>query len=388
MNILYITQWYGSAGGGGEVVFHNFANGMTKRGHRVDVICAKTINLGEHTDKSITIHTIEPVLEAPPPSLTQNARYIFNAVKKGYCVIKQKNIEVIHANNLASVLAGSMLSKISRKPLVVTIHDIFTTSSPEHWKHWTAQDNRISRMTPSIAPLIEKITVKAPSSVIHTVSSASKDDLIKFGAKASKIQIIPNGLDTTNYYLHSMSQIEYQNFILFVGRLVFYKNLEVVITSFVEVVRSVPSSKLVVVGDGPMLAKWQKMASELGLINSVIFTGRVPEDKKIELLSKCCALVLPSFVEGFGLVILESFAMEKPVLVANVKPLSEIISDGVDGFMLPPDNPITWSEKIRYLLTNKEICVRMGRKGREKLEERYDSEHILYDMESLYLSLL
>lgn len=388
MNILYITQYYGSAGGGGEVVFSNLANGMAKRGHLVDVICAKTIDLGEYRDKTISMHLIEPVLDTPPPSLTQNARYILNATKKGYQVIKQNHIEVIHANNLASVLAGSLLSKITKKPLVVTIHDIFSTSSPKHWKNWVAQDTRISRMTSTIAPLAEKITVKAPSSVIHTVSNASKDDLIKFGARPSKIQVIPNGLDIKNYYRNSVTQIEYHNFILFIGRLVFYKNLDVVITSFVDIVRKFPSSKLVVVGDGPMLTKWQKMVSDLGLNKRIIFVGRVSEDKKIELLTKCSALVLPSFVEGFGLVILESFAMEKPVLVANVKPLSEIISNGVDGFTLPLDNPNRWAEKISYLLANKEICMRMGKEGRKKLEEKYDSSYMLHDMESLYLSLL
>jgi glycosyltransferase involved in cell wall biosynthesis len=388
MNILYVTQWYGSSGGGGEVVFHNLATGMAKRGHRVDIVCAKTANLGEHRDAAVTMHTIEPVLELPPPSLRQNARFIINAIKKGSHIIKQKNIEVIHANNLASVIAGSILSVITRKPLVITIHDIFSTSSPEHWKNWIAQDDKISRITSFVAPLVEKITVKAPSSVIHTVSNASKEDLIKFGAKAEKIQVIPNGLDLNNYGHCSMSKADYQNFILFIGRLVFYKNLDVVISSFADVVRNVPDSRLVVVGDGPMLSKWRKMTSDLGLDNSIIFIGRASEDKKIELLNNCSALVLPSFVEGFGLVILESFAMNKPVLVANVKPPSEIVSDGVDGFVLPVDEPTKWSEKIGYLLTNKQICMRMGEEGRRKLEQKYDIDYILHDMEYLYLSLL
>jgi glycosyltransferase involved in cell wall biosynthesis len=388
LNILYITQWYSSAGGGGEVVFYNLANGMVKRGHSVDVICAKTINLGEHRDKLIAIHEIDPVLETLPPSLTQNACYILNAIRRGFDVIKKKNIEVIHANNLASVIAGSILSKVARKPLIVTIHDIFTTSSPEHWKNWVAQDSKISRITPTIAPLIEKITVRAPSSVIHTVSSTSKDDLIKFGARPGKIRIIPNGLDLKSYCRRSTSQIEYHDFFLFIGRLVFYKNLDVVISAFTDVARNVPSAKLVVVGEGPMLTKWKKRVSELGLINNVIFTGHVSEDKKIQLLTKCRALVLPSFVEGFGLVILESFAMEKPVLVANIRPLSEIVSDGIDGFLLPLDDPIGWSEKMSYLIANNKICMLMGMNGRKKLVEKYDNTCILGEMESLYLSLL
>jgi glycosyltransferase involved in cell wall biosynthesis len=388
VNILYVTQWYGSSGGGGEVVFHNLASGMAKRGHRVDVVCAKTATPVEHSDEDVTIHSIEPALELPPPSLRQNARFIINAIKKGTYIVKQKNIEVIHANNLASVIAGSILSKIKRKPLVISIHDIFSTSSPEHWKNWIAQDPKISRTTSFIAPLVEKITVKTPSSMIHTVSDTTREDLIRFGAKAGKIQVIPNGLNLNNYDHCSTRNASYQNLILFIGRLVFYKNMDVVIRSFIDVVKNVRDVRLVIVGDGPMLSKWQKMSTNLGLNNSIIFTGHASEDKKIGLLKSCSALVLPSFVEGFGLVILESFAMKKPVLVANVKPLSEIVSDGIDGFVLPVDDPIEWSKKIEYLLTNKHICMRMGEEGRRKLEQKYDIEYILRDMEYLYLSLL
>jgi glycosyltransferase involved in cell wall biosynthesis len=224
-----------------------------------------------------------------------------------------------------------------------------------------------------------------PTDIIHTVSNSSREDLVKFGAKA-EIKVIPNGVDIT-IYDNAQPIKDYQNFVLFIGRLVFYKNLGTVISAFVDVLAKSPGSKMLIVGDGPMREKWLKMASDLGLSKNIDFIGHVSDERKIELLSKCSALLLPSFVEGFGLVILESFAMSKPVLVANVKPLSDIVDDGIDGFILPVDDPVKWSEKISYLINNREICKKMGNQGRSKLEKKFRLEHVLDKIEPVYENL-
>jgi glycosyltransferase involved in cell wall biosynthesis len=386
MNILYVTQWCTSIGGGGEVVFHNLASGMANRGHNVEMICA--INSDESTYKmgNVKVSPIKPKLNVPPPSIKENVVFIMRAILKGYQIVKKNNIELIHANNLASAIAGSILARISNRPLVTTIHDVFSSSSSNFWNYWSKQDDKISGLASKIGPTIEKITVKMPTDIIHTVSDSSKEDLIKFGT-TSPIKVIPNGLDLSTYGRFETG-IEYQNFVLFIGRLVFYKNLNTVIASFEEVVRMRPLAKMYVVGDGPMRNKWEKMVSDRGLKESIVFNGYVSEEKKIELLSKCSALLLPSNVEGFGLVILESFAMNKPVLVADAKPSSELVDDGVDGYILPIDEPNHWSEKISFLLENKDICKKMGENGRTKLEKKYSLDFVVNEMESLYQSLI
>jgi glycosyltransferase involved in cell wall biosynthesis len=386
MNILYITQWFSPIGGGGEVVFYNLATGMACRGHNIEIVCAQSSHVSSYKKGRIVVNAVKPRLDIPPPTLSQNALFIIRAVLKGYQIVLKNKIEIIHVNNLASAIAGSILAKISNKPLITTVHDVFSTSSPSHWNHWTKQDEKISRITYLIAPIIEKIAIKMPTDIIHTVSNSSKDDLINFGAN-SKIEVIPNGVDLFSYP-NNQSTIEYQNFVLFIGRLVFYKNLDVIIHSFKDVVMKLPGSKMYIVGEGPMRHKWEKMVSDMGLTQSIEFTGYVADEKKVELLSKCSALLLPSFVEGFGLVILESFAMSKPVLVADVKPASELVNDGIDGFILPVNNPTKWSEKVSYLLDNKEICRKMGINARTKLERKYSLEFVIDNIESLYLSLL
>jgi glycosyltransferase involved in cell wall biosynthesis len=382
MNILYVTEWFSYLGGGGEVVFCNLAIGMAKRGHNVDVICAKIYDAPLSQPDRIRVHRVGPTINVPPPSISQNFSFIAHSIKKGIQIIKENNIDVLHTNNLAPVIASSFLSKTFKVPLVVTIHDVFTTSSPGHWKEWSAQDRRISPITSFIAPVFEKLTVKMPSSVIHTVSDSSKEDLIKFGARGP-IEVIPNGIeaieDETN-----LRQRSYQNFLVFIGRLVFYKNVDTIISSFADVVKELPHSQLIIIGEGPMKEKLQKMVSDLDLISSIRFMGYLAEEEKLYFLRNCSALLLPSYVEGFGLVILEAFAESKPVLVANVRPLTEIVEDNIDGFILPVDNPRAWAQKIISLLRDRSLCEKMGHNGKLKAQNQYNLERALLRVEDLY----
>jgi glycosyltransferase involved in cell wall biosynthesis len=386
LNILYISQFFSVTRGGGEAIFYDFAKGMSERGHQVDIISHQITNSSEHLD-GVTIHRIGPAIEHKgglPPSIKQNLMYIINGIRKGSQIIRQNKVEIIHTNNFSPVIVGSILGSIYHIPVVSTIHDIFSKNSPDGWKKWAAQNN-VSRISSLIGPLFEKITIKMPVDAIHTVSNTSKQDIINFEPKSSdSIIVIPNGIHLKDY---DGMCIDYQSYVLFIGRLVYYKNLDTVISSFKNVVNNVPHAKLVVVGDGPMRDKWEKMVTKLNLAKNILFTGYISHARKLELLSKCCALLMPSTIEGFGLVLLEAFAMKKPVLVANIKPYDEIVEDKTDGFMLSAYDQEEWSDKITFILSNKNVCENMGIKGRLKVENRFNIYEVLDKVESLYVNL-
>ncbi len=388
MNILYVTQFFSPSGGGGEVVFSELVKGMARRGHDVHVICFQLSNFKDDYLDRVAVHRIKPVLEnkgGSPPPITKNISYIVNAILKGTKIIRKKKIDLIHTNNFSPVIPGIILAKIHKIPVLTTVHVVLTTSSQNYWKKWAAQQN-ISRISSLIGPRFEKMAVKLPNDVIHAVSNATRNELLKFGAKP-RIVVIPNGIDLTDHEILEYKKCDYENYVLFIARLIFYKNLDVVISSFKKVVKKLPDAKLIVVGDGPMRESWEKMVSELGLNENIEFTGFVSHEKKFELLSRCSALLVPSPYEGFPMVLLEAFAMSKPVLVADVKPYDEIVREGIDGFMLPAHDPDRWSERIIYLLSNKTICENMGTKGRQKVENEFNISNVVQRMESLYIEL-
>jgi glycosyltransferase involved in cell wall biosynthesis len=385
MNILYISQFFTNRSGGGEAVIYNLAMAMHKRGHKVNVICQR---LKDHKSedtglKGLSIDRIEPQVEyagETSRSISNNMLFILNTTIRGMKVIKKNRVELIHANFYGPAIAGSILSRFYNIPLVKTVHHIYI---PEYWKQYR-EKNRAPYYSSVAGRLFQKLYLMTPVDRIHSVSAATSTDLHQYGIKWP-MQIIPNGIDISEY--DNYFENEYAQYILFIGRLVFHKNLEVVIASFVEVQARFPSSKLIIVGTGPMEAELRAMVARLGLKDNIQFAGGIDHKEKLELLSKCTAVVLPSLVEGFGLVLLEAFAMRKPVLVSNIGALPEMVNEGFDGYILPPYDSHEWSRKILLLLSDQRMCKSMGERGRQKVEKKYNLNHISDLMESLYLEV-
>jgi glycosyltransferase involved in cell wall biosynthesis len=386
MKILYITQWLSPVGGGGEVVFRDIAYGMSQNGHSVHVLCHKLSYFEENHDPpfendNLHVNRINPTVMGFPPSMKQNIRFIVNAILKGSQIIKKNKIELIHVNNFAPVIAGSVLSRLFDIPIVSTIHVVFGAASKDFWRGWSSQKN-ISPISSIIGPIFEKLTIRIPVNAIHAVSNATRKDILNVNSN-SKVAVIYNGVDLSPYDGYE-SGLDYQNYVVFIGRLVFNKNLNVVISCFADVKKTIPDARLVVIGFGPMLEEWKKLVLQLGLEKNVIFTEYVSQKRKIEILSKSAALILPSLAEGMPIVILEAFALHKPVLLSDIEPHHDIVCDGIDGFLIPPYDMDKWAEKIIFILLNKRTCEEMGWRARYKVENHFNLDGTLREMSTLY----
>ena len=217
---------------------------------------------------------------------------------------------------------------------------------------------------------------------MHVVSQATSKDLIKVNRKA-RVNVVYNGVDIQNDALRT-GNCRYEKFLLYIGRLVSTKNLGVAILAFKQLTVSIPDAKLVIVGAGPMRCEWERLVSSRRLDKNIIFLGHVSEDVKHDLLCSCCALILPSKLEGFGRVIIEAFAYSKPVLVSNLHSIKEIVDDGLNGFLVSPYDIDAWAEKMRDLLCNLDKCRTMGNNGRKKVERKFNLELVSDEIEDLY----
>ena len=168
-----------------------------------------------------------------------------------------------------------------------------------------------------------------PLNLLHAVSNATRNDILSH-KRTAKIKVIYTGIDYRPYERNT--NLDYEDFVLYIGRLVFYKNVDVLIKAFEEVTSIMPKAKLIIVGEGNMRRRWEMMSQSLGLTENIVFTGLISNEAKLELLRRCSALALPSLFEGFGLVLLEAFAMAKPVLVSNIPPFDEIVDQEIEGF--------------------------------------------------------
>jgi glycosyltransferase involved in cell wall biosynthesis len=389
MNILFFCQLYPPAiYGGGEYIFFQWARELAARDHKVFAIAQKLKGTAdfEKLDGINVFRTGSPIdyQGVLPISLRSNLNYVSNAFIKGLSIIRENKIDLIHSNTYIPALAGFACAKIFRKPHIVTFHDVYYLRREEFWANWGSQDN--SKGLVSLAgPSVEQLLMRLPNTVFHTVSKTSMKDLMSCGV--NRVVVVPNGIDITEYPRMKLPKHDDFQFI-FIGRLVFYKNLETVIKAFKKVVEKVPVAKFVIVGDGPFKPVLTGLVENLGLDGKVIFVGNIPHEEKVRLLNESSFLVHPSVVEGFGIVILEAYACSKPVIVSSVEPLTEIVEDGKDGYIVSPFNIDAWADKIIYLLNNPNKAVAMGFSGRKKLERSFTIPLVVDKIEALYSTLV
>jgi len=165
--------------------------------------------------------------------------------------------------------------------------------------------------------------------------------------------------------------------ILTVGNLVERKGHDVVLKSLPKVLKEVPNTVYLIVGDGEQKQNLKELVDELGLGEQVIFTGRVPEKELPQYYNACDVFIMPSReigsdIEGFGIVFLEAGACSKPVIGGRSGGIIDAVEDGVSGILVDPTNVDEISQTLITLLTDDELARRLGRQGRKRVEEDFD----------------
>jgi len=385
MKVLLLSQFFSTTRGGGEYVFSVMAKKLAENNHKVWVITNKIQDENYQPHKNIQIIFVPPTLKYKgglPPSFSDNLRYSFNAVIKGLSVIKKEKIDIIHSNNFAPALSGGILSFLTSKSHITAIWDIFSLCGKDYWSNWVKQEG-VSKIHGIIGSRFEKFILKIPCKAIHTISEATKDDLAEFGAKKPVHVIFPT-IEKTEYKKVQQNPFQF----IYIGRLVFYKNLEVLIKAVNIVKKTEPQIKLIIAGGGPHENVIRNLISKLNLDSNVELMGFVSAKEKFELLSQSNSLVFPSLCEGFGLVILEAFSQNKPVLASNMRPMSDIISNNETGYVLDPHDENEWAKRMLELIKNPEISSKMGSVGREILERDYNMQKMYDKIIKMYESVV
>jgi glycosyltransferase involved in cell wall biosynthesis len=241
LNVLLLTQFFSTTKGGGEYVFKTIADCLEKE-NKVWVITNNIKNEIYQESNNLKIIRVNPTIQYKgglPPTFSENIKYAFNAFQKGRTIIKNQKIDIIHSNNFSPALAGSLLSHFTKTPHITTIHDIFSIYDKDFWKKW-AQQSSVSSTNARLVPFFEKFMMKFKFDCIHTVSDSTKRDIQKIGTK-KQIHVIPNCIEDKE----PIGIEQKKNQFVYLGRLVFYKNIEVIIQAFNIIIKEFPNTKLV-----------------------------------------------------------------------------------------------------------------------------------------------
>lgn len=208
------------------------------------------------------------------------------------------------------------------------------------------------------------------------------------------LAVIPSLVDTDRFHprdddpaLRERLGVSGKRIILFVGRLVPHKGVD----DLIHAVPDLPEDTvLIVVGGGPETGRLEELAADLALGGRVIFARGVGDRDLPRYYAIASLVVLPSHnrLEGFGLAAADALAAGRPVVLADMPGVRDVVEDGVDGLLAEPLIPEDLARKCAALLGDPDRLREMGRRARENAVSKYSVSVVVDQLEALYRSVL
>ena len=167
-----------------------------------------------------------------------------------------------------------------------------------------------------------------------------------------------------------------------VARLEPEKGHPTLLEAWPRVLRAVPDTYLLIVGEGSRRDALEAQARELRIAHRVVFTGR--RDDVPAVTAALDVAVLPSYREAQGLTILEAMALSRPVVASDVGGIPEMIEDGKTGLLVPPHDAEALADAIIRLLKNHPLADTLGRAGHDMVHDRFCIELMVSAVQSIY----
>jgi len=373
--------------GGAGVYVYNLAKELVKLGHEVHVITRKAPECErESVEEGVFIHRVgflnKPFLAAV--SFWFSLRKDFSSIEK-----LAGGFDIVHGNGLS---AFSLSPKVVSAPSVITIHHLTRTTRKALKTNLLGRVRNIRGET-GISSLIEPLCIRRADRIIAD-SEFTKRDIVKtYNLPENSVEIICLGVHPDKYAFSEEEKnkvrtalgINSQPMILFVGNLVPRKGIDILLRALPQVLREM-EVKLVLAGSGNQ-QDYQRLAQALGIPDKLSFLGCVPDDTLRLLYSSCDLFVLPSRLEGFGLVIIEAMAAGKPVVATAVGSIPELIEPGQNGILVEAGDEGKLASAIVKVLSDKSLARVIGENNIKKARERYSWEVTARKAERLYNEL-
>ncbi len=332
--------------GGAERRFIEIAKRMSMK-HEVTVYSLRLFN----QPSKEKWHNMEIIRVGLPHPMNRRSLTQMLSYKTPFLRSMMSKYDIVHANQGMASFAG-LFSGV-RKPVIATFHDIFWRDWPKYFRFPFSYAGKFFELSWS----------KMKYDRIIANSDQTKRKLEELGFR-SPINVIYSGVDTK--YIKSVKPVKSDG-VVYVGRLVGYKNIEMLIHIFNKL-----GSELKIIGSGPDEERLKKMAKP-----NIKFLGYVSEEEKIAHIKGAKLLINPSTTEGLGLILLEAMACGTPVMARELECYREFCDK--ENSVL---TTIT-AEKVKSLLDNREKMKKIRISG-IKTAKKFDWDNIAEKVEKVY----
>jgi phosphatidyl-myo-inositol alpha-mannosyltransferase len=372
MKIALVSPYDFSYPGGVVQHITNLEYYFTRMGHVVKIIAPASKPVTGYGDRFISIGTPRPI---PTSGSVARITISFTLTDKVKEVLEKEKFDIIHLHEpLAPTLCTTVL-RLSKTTNIGTFHA--TESRPSY--RWTKPFLMSGFYKKWFKKLNGRIAVSKPAAnYINKHFPAVYD-------------IIPNGIDQHHFSPNVVPLPEYQDGkinILFVGRLEKRKGLEYLLKAYRLIKPDCPDCRLIVVGPGTRTRKkYEKEVLEMGLTD-VIFKGSVDYDQLPRYYKTADIFVAPATGrESFGIVLLEAMATGKAVVASNIPGYASVITNGMEGLLVPPKQEVPLAQAITSLMHNPELRQKLGQKGLQT-SARYGWDKVSRKVMDYYTKIL
>ena len=303
--------------------------------------------------------------------------FIICAIKLGIYLKIKYGVDVFDASEVVGGgLAAIFLKSLTGAKTVVEIQgEIFREGENKKiYKSWLLKK-------------IGRLVIKKADRV-RVNSNEIFNQVKKQGISENKIRLVFLRIDLNLFNPLLVPRINSYETVGYIGRLVEGKGLENLFEA-VKILknRELEAWKLVIYGDGPLKNKLKKIAQELNIEDKIDWRGLISYNEVPEALSHIDVFVYPSWHEGFGRSIMEALAMGRAVVATRVGGIPDLIQDGINGFLVKPNNPEMLAGRIKELIENKELREKFGKAGRKWVSEHFEWNQGIKQFANLFLEL-
>jgi glycosyltransferase involved in cell wall biosynthesis len=238
-------------------------------------------------------------------------------------------------------------------------------------------DHKQSALRTRLQRFRRRFVFQAATHVVSNSAAAKRDAMKVYGIPSWKISVFPNCIADPSSTLSEKATALDHDRIVCVGRLHPVKGQDVLLHALSRLRDKHPNVNVVFVGGGGLKEEYHSLAARLGVLDRCQFIGTQPGPEVLRELATAMISVVPSRSEAFGVVNIESMAVGTPVVASRVGGISEIIRDGVDGFLVPPDDVDALADRLSRVLSDAPLRSELGRNARRRFLERYEREAAL-----------
>lgn len=279
-----------------------------------------------------------------------------------------KKIDILKTNQMDGSWTALITKLFYRKKLILRCgYELLKTFKNEEKLFWKIK----------FVSFLEKIIYSNADKIILTSEASKKFVENNFKIVSSKIEIIPNYIDTELF--KPLSNQKEKNKIIFIGRLEKEKNL----FNLIDAINDLPV-KLVLIGSGSLKEKLKNFVKQRNA--NVEFKGNIPNQKLPEELNKSEIFILPSLYEGCPKTLLEAMSCGLPCIGTNVEGINEIIKHKENGYLCEI-NSDSIRNAILEVLNNKDLKVKISQNARKTILENFSLEIILKKEIEIYKTL-